>query len=574
MIKEINYSDGNVENRIEYLLQNATDLNSSKNIGESEYQSWPIKYHLSSIRSNCIRHLNFKDLDVLELGAGMGAMSRFVAENCNHLTVIEGTQLRFNCLKSRLRDLSNWDGVVCNYQDFTTTRKYDVVCFFGVLEYAGKYIDNSDPFAWAINHAKSFLKEDGILLIAIENKNGLKYFSGASEDHLGKSFHGICGYSEVNGVKTFSKNEMLEILRISGFEKVDIHHLSPDYKTTRAVLTNDFLVKEPIVSANVLSNYAFEDYSKERKVLFPERLAMLSLAKSGLITDFSNSYLFIASVKKESPTLNSLLDKMYKDKKLGFLYTEGRINDVKTEFIQEKEVIIAKKEYLHPSNLMKFNDKITNVFEKDVLRGGKELSYLFLNYLYYDNKHEFMILLKSFILECFNLYKTPDNNFLDPKSFDAVIRNAKLNENGNFIIFDNEYMTSFKISKSYFVLRNVLNIMNSKDYFVNFGFKSFYDFYNHLCREFELIPNFEVDFETEINIQNSICKTKIISDIFRSTFFEPIKSSTDIPDFSEKSFKLFGKKIFSKRKKNNKRIIKLLGLKFTYNSRRTKNVTK
>ena len=87
MIKEINYSDGNVENRIEYLLQNATDLNSSKNIGESEYQSWPIKYHLSSIRSNCIRHLNFKDLDVLELGAGMGAMSRFVAENCNHLTV-------------------------------------------------------------------------------------------------------------------------------------------------------------------------------------------------------------------------------------------------------------------------------------------------------------------------------------------------------------------------------------------------------------------------------------------------------------------------------------------------------
>jgi cyclopropane fatty-acyl-phospholipid synthase-like methyltransferase len=574
MINEITYSDGNVENRIEFLLQNAIDLSSSKNIAESEYQSWPIKYHLSSVRSNCIRHLNFKGLDVLELGAGMGAMSRFVAENCNHLTAVEGTQLRFNCLKSRLRDLHNWDGVVSNYQDFSSDKKYDVVCFFGVLEYAGKYIDNSDPFVWAIKHAKSFLKEDGILLIAIENKNGLKYFSGAGEDHLGHPFHGICGYSEVNSVKTFSKNEMREILRASGFEKVDIHHLSPDYKLTRAVLTDDFLMQEPIVSANILANYSFEDYSKQRKVLFPERLAMVSLAKSGLITDFSNSYLFIASVKKESSTLIGLLDKIYKDKKLGFLYTEGRINEVKTEFIQGKEEIITKKEYLHPSNLIKFDDKIINVFEKGILHNGKELSYLFLNYLYYDNKNEFMTLLKSFILKCFDLYKTSDNNFLDPKSFDAIIRNAILNESGNFIIFDNEYLPSFKISKSYFIFRNVLDIMNFKDYFVNFGFKSFYEFYNHLCKEFELIPNFEIDFETEMNIQNSICKTKIISDVFRSSFFEPINSPLDIVDFSEKSIKLFGKKIFSKRKKNNKRIIKLLGLKFTYKSRRQKNDAK
>lgn len=49
------------------------------------------------------------------------------------------------------------------------------------------------------------LNENGKIIIAIENKLGLKYWAGCQEDHVGKYFEGIEDYPITNGVKTFSK---------------------------------------------------------------------------------------------------------------------------------------------------------------------------------------------------------------------------------------------------------------------------------------------------------------------------------------------------------------------------------
>ena len=41
--------------------------------------------------------------------------------------------------------------------------------------------------------------------IAIENKFGIKYWAGATEDHTGRIFDGIQGYGGVERVRTFSR---------------------------------------------------------------------------------------------------------------------------------------------------------------------------------------------------------------------------------------------------------------------------------------------------------------------------------------------------------------------------------
>ena len=63
----------------------------------------------------------------------------------------------------------------------------------------------------------AYLKPEGRLLIAIENRLGLKYFAGAPEDHTDLHFFGINGYPGNQSQRTFSKNELGELLENSGF---------------------------------------------------------------------------------------------------------------------------------------------------------------------------------------------------------------------------------------------------------------------------------------------------------------------------------------------------------------------
>lgn len=561
MSKEINYSDGIVERQIEQLLKDATDLKSTTDIASAQYRSWPIRYHLSSIRSNCIRHLCFSGLDVLELGAGMGAMSRFVAESAAHLTVVEGTQQRFDCLKARLRDLSNWDGVVANYQDFRSERKYDVVCFFGVLEYAGRYIQEADPFAWAIQFAKSFLREDGVLLITIENKNGLKYFAGATEDHFGELYHGICGYAKVPDIKTFSRKEMLDLLFSCGFPQTSVYHLSPDYKCTRGVLSDAFVSEYPVVAANIAGGYESEDYMAEKKLLFPERLAMVSLAESGLVRDFTNSYLFIAQGTKESSVYKRLMHKTTDGNILGSLYTSGRINEVRTDFVQTALGMITQKSFVVANSPAREYVKY-NFAQEPFYSQGIEVSYLLLNYAYYGKKKEFMTLLYEFIQYIFTKHDPEHTSILPANAIDAIVRNAKL-INGDFITYDHEYIPSFPITKSYFILRNLCELTPIFPYMCNLGYDSVKTLYLEMCRNFSVMPNLKDDIDKEVLFQGAVSKRKIDrKGLVR--FFDSSLQDKKGAWRIQKSIKILGFSVFVKKRRGSARMIKLVGIPFVY----------
>lgn len=501
--ERIKYSDGNIEEHIEDLIKKANVLSSFSDIAKEEYKDWAVRYHLSSIRSNAIKHLDFSGLDVLELGAGMGAMSRYLAENCKNLTVVEGTEQRMNCLKLRLRDLSNWDSFIGNYQDFHTDKKYDVVCFFGVLEYAGKYIEKEKPFEWAINHAKSFLKEGGILLVLIENKNGLKYFAGLTEDHYGKAFYGICGYPETKVTKTFSKKEIIDMFGSCDFKKTYVHHLAPDYKCTRAVLTDEFIHEKPLESADIFSNYKAEDYGRVSEELFPSSLVYVSLAKSGLFDEFSNSYLFISSLKENSSIEKSLLKNIREKNEKAFLYTYGRKKEVVTKIIKKDEKYIVHKEFLLQNT--KSNDKniIENKFKDEPLFDGLSMSYFITNSLYYNNPDKFMTIMEDYFSYIFKNYTVKNENLLNPCVFDAMVRNVKIN--GKEInIFDNEYNINFELTKSFFIFRCILSLQSICNFLDKINFNSFYEIYLYFCKNFNIKDEIDSNIELEAKIQNEI----------------------------------------------------------------------
>jgi hypothetical protein len=179
-----------------------------------------------------------------------------------------------------------------NINDLNISKKFDFITSIGVLEYSGRYIESKDPYVEFLKKLKKLLVDGGKLILAIENKFGLKYWAGVKEDHTGRLFDSIENYPTGDGVKTFSKNELIKMLNKSGFNQIKLYFPMPDYKMPVEIFSEDYL---PSDVHNVRADiFPFVDYSQERKHLFDERLALDNIIHSGYFDIFANSFLLFA----------------------------------------------------------------------------------------------------------------------------------------------------------------------------------------------------------------------------------------------------------------------------------------
>ena len=80
-------------------------------------------------------------------------------------------------------------------------------------------------------------------MIAIENRLGLKYWAGCTEDHVGRYFEGLEGYHNSEGVRTFSKKEWEKLIEISGM-RGKFYYPYPDYKFPLAIYSDEYLPRK------------------------------------------------------------------------------------------------------------------------------------------------------------------------------------------------------------------------------------------------------------------------------------------------------------------------------------------
>ena len=281
------YLDGSEEE----LLQIVTDYPKEKyNEVIVEKSSWPILYHLSDIRGNIVEWLPItKEDSVLEIGAGCGAITGTLAKKAGKVDCIDLSKSRSLVNATRNKDCDNIKIKVGNFQDVEKclTEKYDYITLIGVFEYGSSYIKAKQPYHEFLSIIKKHLKPDGKIVIAIENKYGLKYWAGCKEDHTATFFSGIEGYVGVDNVRTFSKKELKEIADTVGLKKQTFYYPYPDYKLPLSIYSDEYLPKPGELNNN------FRNFDNERMVLFDETRVFDNLIKDGMFDQYSNSYLVI-----------------------------------------------------------------------------------------------------------------------------------------------------------------------------------------------------------------------------------------------------------------------------------------
>ncbi len=308
------YSDGReVEERILRILKETKDHSLfSRELGR-HITDWPTEYHFSPRRHNLLRHYRFAETDqVLELGCGCGAITRQLGESGAKITAVEGSLLRAQCAAERCRDLSNVTVYCSNFQDLTLKNEYNYVTLIGVFEYSGAYFKGDDPFKQCLEIIKSGLRKDGKLIIAIENRLGLKYFLGYSEDHTGTVYEGLQDFYGKNAAFTFGKQEITDILVRNGFPYINFAYPFPDYKIPKAVIFEPAFAENTVFSVSELvSQIRCRDYSHPNRSLPDETFIWRQLEKNRLLKDLSNSFLIEASANDCGEKDQSVLAKYY-----------------------------------------------------------------------------------------------------------------------------------------------------------------------------------------------------------------------------------------------------------------------
>jgi predicted O-linked N-acetylglucosamine transferase (SPINDLY family)/SAM-dependent methyltransferase len=301
------YQDaGNAEQRLYDIIRHALDKSVFSDELAAKATDWPSYYHLTSQRANLLRPFAEKIANgkVLELGAGCGAITRFLGELGGEVVVVEGSPNRARIIGQRCAELPNVN-VFCDLiQSYETDEKFDVVTLIGVLEYAQVYVKEPNPLLTLLQKAKAFLKEDGMLIVAIENQLGLKYFNGAPEDHMGQAMYGINDSYSTTSPITFGRVELDALIRSAGFETTELYVPLPDYKTPVTVIYPEgFNTAHKAAGWDIgalAAGSVVHDRQSPRHPTFSLENAWKVLARNNLVEDMANSFMFVAYPQQQA----------------------------------------------------------------------------------------------------------------------------------------------------------------------------------------------------------------------------------------------------------------------------------
>lgn len=292
---DVSYSDS-AEGELLDILGAAHDRSTQSDELASHIHDWPTRYHLSPLRANLLAPLTVNAGDrVLEVGCGTGVNVRAMAERGAKVVGIEGTRARAAVAMARNADFDSVEIFAGDIAEYLAEDLFDIVLVVGVLEYVSSGIGGLTEPVDFLKKCASFLKPDGLLILAIENQLGLKYLLSYPEDHLGMPWVGLEGYRR-GQPRTWSRAVLRDMLNRAGLSHQELFCPFPDYKLPTAVIRDRLFSSE--AGRELVKNFIRRpviDYSGSPQYVCDSQLAYSQFVDAELGPEVSNSFLVFAS---------------------------------------------------------------------------------------------------------------------------------------------------------------------------------------------------------------------------------------------------------------------------------------
>lgn len=374
-----------------------------------------------------------KTQKVLEVRNKSEELTKFLIDKCSSIQKI-----------SKIEELENIDA------------KFDIIILIGINENEKINLKN------LVRRLEAFLEMDGRILLAVDNKFGLRFWAGNPENILEKKFTSLLGYNnEYEKIETYTKRYIETQLKEIGY-KTRFYYPLPDYRRPNVIFSDDALPEY-----NSIDKYN-PYYTGKSDILFNEIDVFREILKTDkdMFTFFANSFL-VEVIKKEKEydttynyiSYNNLRKEKYRlITKISNTYVEKQIvnekaeehyeniknnikilqeNNIKTvDYIDEDKI---KSKYIEQKYLL--NNVLTEKLEKGQV---EEFDNIIKNYIkqisvktYKENNYENTAFGK-YGVEVKDKSIIQDLNFVKNGMWDMTFKNCFLIDN-QFYFFDQEW---------------------------------------------------------------------------------------------------------------------------------------
>ncbi|MBN8047962.1 methyltransferase [Paraclostridium bifermentans] len=524
-------TDDKSYNPLDLKIKNYIRNNKSEDFDEIliKDNNFEVFLNFSKTRQSILNWYDFKEgADLLEIGGEFGALTGMLCEKCKSVTCIESDTLRAESILKRYENRNNLE-VFNNIENIIhLNKKYDYIVLIGTIE----LIENIEEY---LKEIKVLLKSEGTILIATENRLGLKYFCGASYQTLENPFDGINKRFKNNGRTLYTKSELENIIKNSGLTINKFYYPIPDYKFAQEIYSDTYLPK------GALRERIMPYYLNSKSLIADEMSLYDDIIENNVFEVFANSFLIecreidikckidYVAVSTDRKAENAYATVIYSDKivKKKPLFSQGiqgindsynNIKDLELRGLNTVDTKINNNELHMPflkantlSNILRGyikydRDKALNLFDslhQDILKSSEHVNrnLCYLNQ-FSKNNLDMGIILKNAYIDM-----VPVNCFY---------------EHGKLIYFDQEFKMDYfpanyvmfrAIKYTYLHIKETDNIELSQEELKDkYGLKDLWDFYESIDikfvvenRQFEIYKNYLswVDVDKNIINQNS-----------------------------------------------------------------------
>lgn len=248
-------------------------------------ESLEVFLQLSELRTGLFSWYDFQSgAEILEIGAGFGALTGILCKKGGHICAVEPSVFRAESLQKRYENIPNLDIYTADVRTVDFCQKFDYIILTGVLETIGNGAGAQKIYTDYLSEFSHLLKENGKILLSVDNRFGLKYFCGAKDPHTQVPFGGLNHYPTGTKGYSFSRQELIELLQNAGLSHFKFYYPLPDYKLPQIIYSENHL-PECNIRERLIPYY--EDSST---LVANEKLLYDDIVQNGVFEFFANSF--------------------------------------------------------------------------------------------------------------------------------------------------------------------------------------------------------------------------------------------------------------------------------------------
>lgn len=433
--------------------------------------------NLNKFNQNIINWYPFKSEDeILEIGGNQEQLANVLVKLCKQVVIIESDFEKANKIAKTHEDKENLEIIVGKLKNIQINKKFDYIILIGITEDVKEIVGENLKLTNIIGLIEKYLKPEGRILLAADNKFGLRFFSGDPENILNRKFESLIGYNnEEEKIETFTKSRLEKKFDVMGY-KTKFYYPLPDYRLPNVIFSDKQLPNYTSIdkynpyhtekSDNIFNEIdVFREILKNDEKMFPffANSFLVEATKGDINDEFK--YISFNNMRKNKYQLITKIADDYVEKQIANVEAQEHYENIKrnikileqngtktVDYIEEKKI---KSKYINQQYLL------NNILVKKLEEGNqKEFEYIINKYIEEISKNSYKetdyskTIFFDYGIDIEEKDIIKDLHFLKNGLWDMTFKNCLYIDN-ELVFFDQEWNKP-RLPSEYILYRSIL----------------------------------------------------------------------------------------------------------------------